>query len=186
MWAFEVRGRGFLWHQVRCLISVLLQVGQGHETPEIVDWLLDKSQVSNAVGKPHYTLAPAHPLLFYHCEFPGLAFTRSETASFGLRRVLEARWCKTAVSLAMIQTHLDFLDASSTSQAARPAQRHDFAEKYNPKRGHTLFRDRQRELSYDSRIQSIRSGNKSTSKRRRFERNEALWDDQAERTTRDE
>ncbi|RLO05425.1 hypothetical protein DYB28_004539 [Aphanomyces astaci] len=38
---FEVQGRAFLWHQVRCMAAILFLVGKGHEAPEIVTTLLD-------------------------------------------------------------------------------------------------------------------------------------------------
>lgn len=34
-------GSAFLWHQVRCLVAILLLVGQGYEQPEIIPQLLD-------------------------------------------------------------------------------------------------------------------------------------------------
>lgn len=34
-------GSAFLWHQVRCLVAILLLVGQGHEQPEVMQQLLD-------------------------------------------------------------------------------------------------------------------------------------------------
>ena len=37
----EIRGQSFLWHQIRCIVAVLILVGQGHEKPEIVRDLLD-------------------------------------------------------------------------------------------------------------------------------------------------
>ena len=30
----NVLGRGFLWHQVRCVVAVLIMVGKGQEEPE--------------------------------------------------------------------------------------------------------------------------------------------------------
>ena len=43
---FEVtiRGSSFLWHQVRYMMAVLFMVGKGHETPDIINKLLDVSQ----------------------------------------------------------------------------------------------------------------------------------------------
>lgn len=35
MFAFVVKGRAFLWHQVRCMVSVLFFIGQGKERPRI-------------------------------------------------------------------------------------------------------------------------------------------------------
>ena len=62
----EIKGTAFLWHQVRCIASILLLVGQRLEKPEIVQWLLNVNEVS---GKPEYPLASGLPLLLYDCEY---------------------------------------------------------------------------------------------------------------------
>jgi tRNA pseudouridine38/39 synthase len=36
MFAFVIRGRAFLWHQVRCMTSILMLVGKGKEKPRIL------------------------------------------------------------------------------------------------------------------------------------------------------
>ncbi|RYC54560.1 hypothetical protein CHU98_g11644, partial [Xylaria longipes] len=38
---FRVRGSAFLWHQIRCMVSVLFMVGQGLEDASVIDKLLD-------------------------------------------------------------------------------------------------------------------------------------------------
>lgn len=35
MLCLEIVGQAFLWHQVRCIVAVLLLVGQGLEEPEV-------------------------------------------------------------------------------------------------------------------------------------------------------
>ncbi|XP_060776350.1 tRNA pseudouridine(38/39) synthase isoform X2 [Neoarius graeffei] len=48
---FEVKGLAFLYHQVRCMMAVLLLIGQKLEAPEIITQLLD---VENNPRKPQY------------------------------------------------------------------------------------------------------------------------------------
>ncbi|KAI9491350.1 pseudouridine synthase, partial [Zychaea mexicana] len=60
----EIKGTAFLWHQVRCIVSILLLVGQRLEEPEVVQWLLDVDRVP---GKPEYPLASSLPLVLYEC-----------------------------------------------------------------------------------------------------------------------
>nr|POE97713.1 putative trna pseudouridine synthase c25b8.05 [Quercus suber] len=67
LYYFEVRGSAFLWHQVRHLIAVLFLVGQGWESPSIVDQLLD---IETNVGKPMYEMASDVPLVLWDCIFP--------------------------------------------------------------------------------------------------------------------
>lgn len=62
----EIRGKAFLWHQIRCIMSILLTVGEGKEKPEIVRDLLD---VDTNPQKPQYTLARDVPLNLYDVEY---------------------------------------------------------------------------------------------------------------------
>ena len=62
----EVKGRAFLWHQVRCMAAVLFLVGRRLEAPSIVDYLLD---IAACPARPQYTMAPEAPLCLQHCGF---------------------------------------------------------------------------------------------------------------------
>ncbi|KAL8682073.1 MAG: hypothetical protein Q9186_001862 [Xanthomendoza sp. 1 TL-2023] len=67
MYAFKVRGSGFLWHQVRHMVAILFLVGQGLETPSLIEELLN---VQKNPGKPTYDMADAAPLVLEECNFP--------------------------------------------------------------------------------------------------------------------
>lgn len=71
LWMFRVKGTAFLWHQVRCMVAVLLMIGQQNESPSIVDELLD---VQKTVRKPQYLMAPDSDLVLESCAFQGLSF----------------------------------------------------------------------------------------------------------------
>lgn len=60
LFAVNVTGSSFLWHQVRCMVAVLLMVGARLEAPHVVDSLLDVATVG---GKPAYDMAPEEPLV---------------------------------------------------------------------------------------------------------------------------
>lgn len=64
---FEVVGQAFLWHQVRCMASVLFHVGAGLEAPSVVDFLLDVA--GKCPSRPQYDLAPELPLCLHHCGY---------------------------------------------------------------------------------------------------------------------
>jgi tRNA pseudouridine38/39 synthase len=68
VYAFEVHGSAFLWHQVRCMVAVLFLVGQGLEEPEVVDRLLD---MKNNPRRPMYEMADDGPLVLWDCVFEG-------------------------------------------------------------------------------------------------------------------
>ncbi|KAG5544706.1 hypothetical protein RHGRI_017227 [Rhododendron griersonianum] len=71
LWAVKIKGTAFLWHQVRCMVAVLFLIGQGLESPNVVDALLD---VDRTPRKPQYRIAPEIPLVLQSCKFEGLRF----------------------------------------------------------------------------------------------------------------
>ncbi len=64
-----VRGQAFLWHQVRCMVAILFEVGKGRESPEIVAEML-KGEGVFANGKPAYRMASPTPLVLDECVYP--------------------------------------------------------------------------------------------------------------------
>ncbi|KAL7567601.1 hypothetical protein ACA910_000198 [Epithemia clementina (nom. ined.)] len=66
---FEIHGQAFLWHQIRCMVSILFLVGRGLEEPSIVSDLLD---INKYPGKPAYALADERHLVLHHCGYPSL------------------------------------------------------------------------------------------------------------------
>ena len=66
MCELTITGLAFLWHQIRCIVTILFLIGQGNEKPQIVDELLD---ITKHPCKPQYTMASELPLNLFHCEF---------------------------------------------------------------------------------------------------------------------
>jgi tRNA pseudouridine38/39 synthase len=62
----EIKGTAFLWHQVRCMMSVLFLVGDGREAPTIVKDMLDLAKMPR---KPTYPFASELPLVLYDCAY---------------------------------------------------------------------------------------------------------------------
>ena len=67
LYVFVLHGSAFLWHQVRHMIAILFLVGQGLESAEVVDRLLDTKQIPQ---KPMYEMADDAPLVLWDCIFP--------------------------------------------------------------------------------------------------------------------
>lgn len=67
MMVLTLVGSAFLWHQVRCLVAILLLVGQGYERPDIMLQLLD---IEKNPRKPQYSLASEVPLNLFYCHYP--------------------------------------------------------------------------------------------------------------------
>lgn len=85
----EIKGQAFLWHQIRCIASVLFMIGQGLEKPEVVQELLD---IKANPGKPSYQFAPDLPLVLHSCEYSNLRFGHSVQNLWRTSCDLENRW----------------------------------------------------------------------------------------------
>ena len=88
---FHIKGKAFLYHQVRCMMSVLFLVGRGLERPDIVQQLLDPQIF---IKKPVYKLADEHSLCLWFCEFnsdPPIQWRKSNFShpSLGKQRTSE-------------------------------------------------------------------------------------------------
>ncbi|XP_017077137.2 tRNA pseudouridine(38/39) synthase [Drosophila eugracilis] len=66
MYYLEIQANAFLWHQIRCIMAVLLLVGQKKEKPSVISDLLD---VESNPCKPQYTPAIGLPLNLFSCDF---------------------------------------------------------------------------------------------------------------------
>lgn len=66
MFYLHLTGKAFLWHQVRCIMAILLMVGQRNEKPEIVQQLLD---VETNPCTPQYSLASDAALNLFNVEY---------------------------------------------------------------------------------------------------------------------
>jgi tRNA pseudouridine38/39 synthase len=49
-----VHGSGFLWHQIRCIVAILILIGQGKEEVNLVKALLD---IEKYPCTPNYQIA---------------------------------------------------------------------------------------------------------------------------------
>lgn len=88
---FDLKGTAFLWHQVRCMVSILLMVGQKLEEPDIVRRLLDISEFSS---RPVYKMAHDIPLVLYDCGFDNEAvrWTKGPERSFDTNAIVYGLW----------------------------------------------------------------------------------------------
>ena len=121
MYMLEIKGIAFLWHMVRCIMSVLFMVGEGLEQPTVVQRLLD---VAACPGKPPYPMAPENALVLHQCGFDHLRIHMQCRHLWQLtahyRTILEAH----LVSAARARNSLEFVMKS----VVRAADVSDFIE----------------------------------------------------------
>jgi tRNA pseudouridine38/39 synthase len=85
----SIQGYAFLYHQIRCIIAVLIQVGRGNESCDIIKELLN---VEKNPRKPEYEMAHETPLILWDCSFPQLDFKISNVAKSKLETELTLHW----------------------------------------------------------------------------------------------
>ena len=66
---FVCKGSAFLYHQVRCMMSVLFMIGSGREPLELCELLLSRFNKSVAGPTVHYELASEIPLVLFECFY---------------------------------------------------------------------------------------------------------------------
>ena len=66
-----IRGSAFLWHQVRCMMTVLFLIGNREEPIEIIDDLLDPNLLSN---RPNFDFAEGINLILSECGFKDIVW----------------------------------------------------------------------------------------------------------------
>lgn len=99
----EIVGQAFLWHQVRCIVAVLLLIGQRLEEPQVISELLD---VAKNPRKPQYSMASELPLVLYDCQFEGLEWQQSASEAEAVATHLQALWTQTRIKSALMETML--------------------------------------------------------------------------------
>ncbi|KAJ6835445.1 tRNA pseudouridine(38/39) synthase isoform X2 [Iris pallida] len=102
LWAMTIRGSAFLWHQVRCMVAVLFMIGQGLESPNVLDELLD---IKKTPRKPQYIMAPELPLILCFCEFEDVNFICSSDSRRALHEHLTLSSKITCCKLLYIMKH---------------------------------------------------------------------------------
>ncbi|TMW56490.1 hypothetical protein Poli38472_006500 [Pythium oligandrum] len=106
IYRFEIFGKAFLWHQVRCMVQVLFLIGEGKEEPEIVDALLD---IEANPRKPQYEMASDAPLCLQDCLFDGVNFDHTPLAMYHVYDHLSSLWERSAIKTAMLRSNLDMM-----------------------------------------------------------------------------
>ncbi|KNC98152.1 tRNA pseudouridine synthase A [Spizellomyces punctatus DAOM BR117] len=80
LYCVTIRARAFLWHQIRCMMTILFLIGRGLEDESIVGKLLN---VEPSVGKPMYGLADETSLILADCAYSDIAWYDASASSLG-------------------------------------------------------------------------------------------------------
>lgn len=91
----EIVGQAFLWHQIRCIMSILFLIGRGLESPAVVKELLD---IATNPAKPSYEMASENALVLQDCTFANLTLGSTVKNLWDVTKVIETRWEKHAIA----------------------------------------------------------------------------------------
>ncbi|KAG7492317.1 hypothetical protein MATL_G00013060 [Megalops atlanticus] len=114
---FEIKGLAFLYHQVRCMMAVLLLIGQKLEAPEVIDHLLD---VESNPRKPQYSMAVDYPLVLHDCHFEGLQWQSDPEEVRHVLATLQQHWTQTAVKTQVLHGMIEGIQNSDESSSSPP------------------------------------------------------------------
>ncbi|CAG5905605.1 unnamed protein product [Menidia menidia] len=107
LFMFEIKGLAFLYHQVRCMMAVLLLIGQKLEAPDIIDQLLD---VEKNPRKPQYSMAVDYPLVLYDCHFEGVSWQREAEELNHALSSLQQHWTQSTVKAHILHAMIQALE----------------------------------------------------------------------------
>ncbi|KAJ8264560.1 hypothetical protein GJAV_G00150700 [Gymnothorax javanicus] len=117
LFIFEIKGLAFLYHQVRCMMAVLLLIGRKLEAPELIDQLLD---VQNNPRKPQYSMAVDYPLVLHECHFEGLHWQSEPEEVTQVLAMMQHHWIQTAVKTQVVHGMIRGLQESGESCSSLP------------------------------------------------------------------
>ncbi|KAK3887082.1 hypothetical protein Pcinc_008847 [Petrolisthes cinctipes] len=98
-----IEGEAFPVHQIRCIMAVLLMVGEGKESPHVVAQLLN---VNKHPRKPQYTMASEVPLNLYGSCFDGVSWRWDDLELYLNISHFQHLWTQQAIRASMISRML--------------------------------------------------------------------------------
>lgn len=112
-----ITGQAFLWHQIRCIVTVLFLIGQGLEKISIISELLD---VSGHPRKPQYTMAAEFPLILFDCAYDNddIQWQYDADSDSDTVRSMQTAWAQHSIRAAMLRRMLSELGGSGQLQTS--------------------------------------------------------------------
>ena len=110
IWFIQIVGQAFLWHQIRCIVSILFMIGKKLEPPSVITELFD---IKRFPGKPSYQLAPEFPLVLHDCGYPNLRLGHSVQNIWSVCCQLEQQWEELILAGARIRNCIENLESAT-------------------------------------------------------------------------
>eukprot|EP00667_Euglena_gracilis_P011912 EG_transcript_12208 len=158
LWVATIHGTAFLYHQVRCMMQVLFEVGAGLEEPDVVAHLLDVDKVKN---KPQYPLASEAGLILWDCQFQNIQWRSTAEAQRRLAAHLfqayEERIVRSGMVSAMqrhLQDEMTFAELCTGSEVLRDVRACDVPPE-SLKRKYVPLLCRDTEANFEERVDGL-------------------------------
>ncbi|CAF5159403.1 unnamed protein product, partial [Rotaria magnacalcarata] len=112
-----VHGSGFLWHQIRCVVAILISIGQGKEDASLVRMLLD---IEKYPCTPNYQIASELPLVLFDCQFDGVDWICDQASLRITICHLQRHWASFQIRATMTKAMLDNLENQISDKQQLP------------------------------------------------------------------
>ena len=128
-----VHGSGFLWHQIRCIVAILLLIGQEKEEVQLVKELLN---IEKYPCTPNYQIASGNrivrcngifqflfvelPLILFDCQFNDVEWICDQASLRMTIAHLQRHWSSFQIRATMIKTMLNHLESQISDQQQTP------------------------------------------------------------------
>lgn len=109
-------GQAFLYHQIRCIMSIIFLIGNRKESPEVLRDLLD---INKCPSKPNYNPAAALPLCLFDCKYDEsdlpLGWNCNQQSLKNLVQQIKSLWWRYKTKTLLIERVLMDLDIKSSN-----------------------------------------------------------------------
>ncbi|CAF4169010.1 unnamed protein product [Rotaria sp. Silwood2] len=112
-----VHGSGFLWHQIRCIVAILILIGEGKEEIDLVKALLD---IEKYPCRPNYQIASELPLILFDCQFNGVDWICDQACLRITICHLQRHWSSFQIRATMIKSMLNNLESQICDKKQLP------------------------------------------------------------------
>ncbi|CAF1065732.1 unnamed protein product [Adineta ricciae] len=112
-----VHGSGFLWHQIRCIVAILLLIGQEKEDVQLVKELLN---IEKYPCTPNYQIASELPLILFDCQYNDVEWICDHSSLRMTIAHLQRHWSSFQIRATMIKAMLNHLESQISDQQHTP------------------------------------------------------------------
>ena len=111
-----IKSKAFLWHQIRCIVAVLLMIGEGLEEEDVIEQLLD---IETNPCRPAYSMASDLPLNLYRTEYQELDWRSMPVSRELTIKATQKLWAEHALKAAIIRGKLEELEFGQQKMLAQ-------------------------------------------------------------------